>query len=180
MGQYLSFGICLQLKAHDPRKQANTDALKKTLSSQTALNLSNFVRSDNEQSVQWDIDPDILTQELYDFLRQQYSLYYENAPDQGDYASILGVLGQQPTRQAIEKLAEDKRYVNFQLDDYYRETCYIEDTRVALSYKIIILFTEGKIMMETYGGMFDYIQRLLPLAFPDVRLAQCCKLYIAG
>lgn len=181
MGQFLHISLVTELKldkSQADKYKLSLEDIKQNMQKNAFPNLDLYQSIDPE-NYHWKLKEEILENGLLKFLKDFYPQYYKN--DVKMYQSVLQDLESKTAKEILEK-AENKGEEAFQLASYgYFYLSFPEkDFRPEISghYEAITLALEGKIMMETYGRMFDFYTESLQLRFQKHNIAKTLLIQI--
>lgn len=186
MGQYLAIGITTRLTISKEEatkaKISFEEALQKM---QQTLNFSADIYDFSEEKTYWlwSLKKEIWECELLHFLKTIYPLLYINKA-YTVYEEVLKALSETAAQNWL-KLAEDKSFSSFQIDEYGEsERLYFDEKpfqpKISVNSKSVILAMEGKIMMEVYGNFFKFFMLCVQKAFPNFQISKAIRVYITG
>jgi hypothetical protein len=186
MGQYLALGITTKLTVSKEEAAEVKISLDEVLQKmQQTLHFSSDIYDFSEEKGYWSwtLKKAIWEDELLNFLKTIYPLLYL---DKGyeDYEEVLEKLSQYEASSWLE-IAEGKSFSSFQIDHYGEdERLYFNDKpfrpKIKVSLESVALAMEGKIMMEVYGGFFNFFKLCIQKAFPDYQISKAIRVYITG
>lgn len=177
MGTFLHIGLRARLSASKAESPAQTDALRTHL--RNAIDLSIYDEQESDNEFVWSLKPDLIENELVPFLRKQFSLI----PSEGKRDSRQETLAELTSIKTVAELEtwceEAESYIGH-WDGYDSLTIGEGRQRQRIAVETFVFVSEGKIMMETYGGVFDYFETLIGLANPEFQLAKAATVSISG
>lgn len=112
----------------------------------------------------------------------KFSIIKQRAKQQAS-ATPLEDIKSRKTLDEWMKLAEEKPYQAFQLDDYmiyYTDFPRGWTNSLDTNVEQIILSLDGKIIMECYDEIFHFFARLIKERLSKYRLANALLVYISG
>ncbi len=181
MGQYLSIGICTNFSiSKSEMKSAKTsiEEIEDALQNE-GYYLPIFERQESENAWKWSLKESIFTMEMAQFVEKQLDIFGET---DDDVEQLLADLKNCKSKNDFWGLAEQGNYECFQWDRY-GESDYISMSfgkHLRINYDCIMLFSAGKISMESDGGLFQYFVRNIVIANPEFEIAKALKVYITG
>lgn len=186
MGQYLAIGITTRVsvskESADKAKITFEEVLQKM---QQKLHFSADIYDFSEQngSWLWELKKEVWEAELSDFLKTIYPMLYTEKK-YANYDEVLDKIYQTQSSTWLD-IAKDKSFVAFQIDKYGEsDYLYFDEKpfspKVVVNYTSVALAMEGKIIMETYGGFFNFFILCFQKAFPNFQLSKAIRVYITG
>lgn len=179
MGQYLATGI-VQRMSFTKSEKVDEDSLNfliSELSQKINLNKYNLSISKEKKKYSWEIKDEHLEKGLIDFLKEQYKIY---GILDDERIAFLDKLSKLKTGKKIREVAALKENPNFQLIDHifaYQEMRWPLDN-IVINYDLIGLFLDGKIIMECYNNILDYLSKIIQLQKDKYPLADCVRVMI--
>lgn len=189
MGRFLAIGINHAYSvSQSAAKEANKtfeeaiDIVKARRASEDLYDMRIEKGYKDEPYALFTLKSEIIKQEIVPFIDDFFNLCFDGT--NSDRSKILERLKSVETYQEMVDYASEKSCERFQNDEYgdpiYMEvkgtfTDYLECNREA-----IILCLEGKILMETYGRIFDLLRKLLAEKLAKYKLAKAFDVYITG
>ncbi|MEA2011488.1 MAG: hypothetical protein U9O87_00150 [Verrucomicrobiota bacterium] len=180
MGQHLSVGICTSFGYYESKKdyrfmgteEEYQEAFNKELNEEFPLDLyDKKIKNDGDKKyVSFKIKPKILEENIISLIKQQFPFYQ---PGAYELNNIVIKLEDKNFKEIIE-VADDKEYYGFQLLPYYSQ----EILNNNINMELIAFFLEGKIIMETYGPLFSYFEKMIHIASKENPLSQTIKVRI--
>jgi hypothetical protein len=178
MGTYLFTGICTTIYV------SKEDLLKNKISVENFeseiskdFNLKIFTKHENDEIIEYQLKPKLIEKELFNIVDKQYKLFFDN---EKKYKTTIDKLKNLKTSDDFLDYANDKSNMYFQMDkyfyDYYRFD-FGKDIRVKMDK--IILFGDGKILMESYDQIFKYLNKNLRMNCSEFQLADALHVYIS-
>ncbi|MFD0717446.1 hypothetical protein [Paenibacillus sp. GCM10027626] len=161
MGKYIQLGICHRITVYkeelEELKLTESDLTKKLNES---MDMSLFTCNDDGNQLCYSLQDEVLMEQLPDFLRSQYSLYPAKEAEEA-FRSVLLKISQKESAAEIIELANEKSSAYFQSSHVYNfiETAFRKRLRIDLS--LMLLFVEGKIIMECYTDFLRYLENLV-------------------
>lgn len=186
MGQFLAVGITTNLsisKEKAEKEKITLDEAIQNLNQNKHFLPEIYDFTDEKGLWKWSLKQEIIEAELLDFLKALYPLLYISKK-YTDYDEVLEKLSQTNASSWIE-LANAKSFESFQIDEYGEsERLYFDEKpfqpKLTVDFTSIALAMEGKIMMEVYGGLFNFFKISLQKAFPEFQLSKALRVYISG
>ena len=186
MGQYLAIGIATQLsisKEETAKAKIGIEEVKQKMQQTLHFSADIYDFSEEKGYWSWTLKKAIWEAELFAFLKTIYPLLYL---DKGyaDYEEVLKKLAESEPSLWLE-IAEGKSFSSFQIDKYgENERLYFNEKpfqpKISVSTESVALAMEGKIMMEVYGGLFNFFQLCIQKTFPDFKMSKAIRVYITG
>lgn len=186
MGQYLAVGISTKISISIEEVEKQKITLEETLqkmqqSFHFAPDIYDFAE---EKGVwKWVLKKEIWEGELFNFLKVFYPLVYTNKKD-SDYIDVLEKFSQTQANTWLE-LAVEKSFEAFQMDNYGEdERMYFDEKafkpKLIVSFTTVALTMEGKIIMETYGRLFNFFKYCVQNNFKEFQISKAIRVYITG
>jgi hypothetical protein len=181
MGQYLAIGIVRSFSVKKNElagARITREELEGMIVNEQAYDFSLLDMAESDEYFTYRLKDGVLKEDLLPLLKQIYPMLY-NSPT--EYESVLGKLLDM-SEQEIIQYADRKSNECFQRDSYSEQDYfYANNKRIAVNYgDLIMIALEGKIVMETYGGIFVFAKKCMVRSFPDLKLASCLRMYITG
>lgn len=186
MGQYLAIGIATQLTVSKEKAEKAKITLEEVLQKmQQTFHFSPDIYDFSEERGYWEwtLKKQIWEKELPGFLAAIYPMLYGNKQGR-DFENVLKRLHEKPASGWME-LAEFNSFTAFQLDKYGEDKyLYFEEKpflpTLPVGFVAVALAMEGKIIMETYGTLFNFFARCIQETFPIFQLSKSVRVYITG
>jgi len=184
MGRYLAIGLKTELaiskknaeKAfHTVQEAINT--VKKELASEEAYDMIEV-----EDFICFKLKPKLLETELVSFLHEFYTIRYGDISKSAGHNKILSDLQKCNSASEIMSLADEKRFEDFQKDEYW-ENVLLDGGRwdsLTVYTQGIDLSLDGKIVMEFYGSLFRFLTSLIQERLGHYKLAKALHVTITG
>jgi hypothetical protein len=183
MGTYLVNGIVKDIaipKKHIRYKDIPIDNIIISLQNEVNLDYYNF--SEDTDGYYWEIQPKILEGNLTDFLATQFEMY-KAKNDEYREAAILKIR-EATSGQDIINLACSRKLVRFQLVDNLIKYLSVDvvgfDNDVMTYFSMMTYFMDGKIIMECYGNILRYFERVIRLQRNQYPIVDCVKVMITS
>lgn len=185
MGQFLAIGLRLELAARkqDVAKHLEETPLEEVLKQiEEKYHLNDiYVRDDTDDYYVFKVKEELLDNELIPFLEKFYSLRYP-ADSDTDASDALQTLKDIDNTRDRMKLLSHKSFQTYQEGEEF-DYCRIggfwsNEVRVCSNNAILSL--DGKILMECYGGVFDFFRRCIVAQMSDFKLAEALTVWIDG
>ena len=182
MGQYLVIGIATRLCISKEKARSRASATPEQIAEamQKYFNQGGIYRlEEDENYISLKLDPAIAEEEMIGFLEDFYSLRYAGDRIPADMDEIR-------KRNSLDEwieLAEQKHHEAFQMDKYgwvYTPFPGGWPGYLTTSADLILLSINGKIIMETYGTLFDFLTNLIRERLSRYRLADSLQICISG
>lgn len=177
MGQYLQMGICNRIVIDKESMNKLNISIEKVIESiNKEMDISLFERSETENQFIFTIRDAIVTEQLLEFMRFQYSLYDQEEPYKQCFESVLKMVSESSTLQEIEGIAKDKSFACFQNSVIDDEIMVNEWYWLRIEYSVWVMFVEGKIYMEAYSNFLRYLEhhvRVSSNKWPIARAFRC-------
>ncbi len=185
MGTYLATGIVKEIvvdkgriKYPDITLDKITDKLKEE------LNLDCYDFREDLEGYYWRIKPELLENNLAEFLNIQFKMYQNNKPDT-HMLNVIDQLERLVSSEEIIKLSETRSLINFhsipQIIEYIR---IIRDNGfdeyVMIFYNLMAYFVDGKIITEGLGNSLSYFEANIRLQKDKYPIATCVKVMVTS
>lgn len=183
MGQYLSVGIVTRIAADKERAVQLYGSVEdfKTGFEKEFNQRKIYQLSESESSILLELKPEVAEKEWVPFIRDFYDLCYNGNVD---VSKELDALSKENSLESWLRLADERKLYYYQTDGYmerYPMQCPNAFHRsLYVSMKQVILAIDGKIIMESYRGMFDFFARSIRKCLSDYRLADSLYVSITG
>lgn len=178
MGTYIQIGVCIEVRLDKAAAVSAKITLDEAVRRIGELyDLSIFDREDTDEQVSWILPPKLLEEGLVPFLRAQYGLFGEGRTK--DTEDVLTRIASAGSRDAIVALAKGKSSPWFQhntIRDY--ASLASPGYRPRVETDILIYLVEGKAIMETYRGLFDYVEGLIHRQKDEMPIAAAVKVFL--
>ena len=185
MGQYLAIGLRLELAAskQDVAKHLEETPLEEVLKQiEDKYHLNDiYEREDHDDYYVFKVKEELLDRELIPFLEKFYSLRYPAGSDIDAPDALQALKGIDNTNDRL-KLLSRKSFQTYQEGEDF-DYCRIGgfwSNKVRISSSNAILSIDGKILMECYGGVFDFFRRCIVAQMSDFKLAEALTVWIDG
>lgn len=140
---------------------------------ESVVDLSIYESSETAHELVWSIKPTLLEKELVPFLRKQFRLLADN-----DHQRILAELEAIKTVDELQNWCALAQSYPVRWNGYDSLTLSQGRRRRHVAVEQLVFVSEGKIIMEEWGGILDYIERLITLANPEYELAKAACISI--
>ena len=185
MGQYLTIGLLTSIAIDKERARKESSATPEEVRDvvQKVYNQSGiYDLVEDDDAVYLKLKPEVANAEMVDFLEDFYRLRYGEKDWSGK--ADMGKIKSRKTLEEWLELADGSCMEAFQLDRYVwvstpfrREVWrYQLDTGATQ----IILSIDGKILMECYKDLFDFLTRMIRERLSKYRLADALLVSISG
>lgn len=186
MGQFLAVGISTKLivsKEKAEKGDLSLDEVLQKMKQSIHFHPSIYDFSDEDGYWRWNLKKQIWEEELLGFLNEFYPLLNINK-SYTDFEDVLKKLAEIPTSDWLE-LAENKSFSSFQFDEYgENEWLYFEEKpfrpKISIGFDSVLLELEGKIIIESWGKLFNLFAFSIQKAFPTFQLSKAIRVYITG
>lgn len=161
MGQYLCCGIATGITA----KKVNIEGWKMLTKKQiidklnNQLNLDIYDIEEDEKNVYFSIKKDIFEENIIPFIKEQL-LKVNSTSIKEDVEEISKLEGKNYSE--LMNIAKEKSVIPFQYFEGYRVTnnvTYLSDYDFLCYADVISYLFDGKIIIESYGDLFDYLRK---------------------
>lgn len=187
MGQYLCTGIMMshsvskaRLEKLDISKDKLVENMVKTLCFCPEL----YDLKENDEIISFDIKQSVIENQLIPLLEELYPRLYPEEEDKrySGYTDILEILKNTEPATWID-FACDNEYQSILLDDYPIDS-FLKfgkgfNTHIPISHQALRLCSEGKTLMEVYGGQFNFFSYCIAQAFDSFSLAKAVRVYLS-
>ena len=183
MGTYLATGIVQNIAIAKRRiKYPDIKVDNIILRLKDELNLDYYNYSKDVDGYYWKIKPEMLEDNLAEFLDTQFQMYQREKDE--DMQEAIEKIKKARTRDQIIELAKDK-LINFQLIDQIVEYIRIVrdngfDEDIMVFYGLIAYFMDGKIITEGCGGSLRYFEHNIRLQKNKYPIVDCVKVMITS
>ncbi|MBP3041143.1 hypothetical protein J9303_16895 [Bacillaceae bacterium Marseille-Q3522] len=183
MGQYLQMGICNRIFVKKDRINKLNTTLEKVIEAlNKEMDMSLYDQSETEDEFVFSLKDKIISEQLLDFLRFQYSLYTQEEPYTNCFNTVLKMISEHNSFEQIEEILSKKSFPCFQssnvfdqikvnVQDWIYDWIYIE-------YSLWLLFLEGKIFLESYNDFFRYLENQVREASKKWSIAGAFRCFI--
>lgn len=175
MGAFLHIGLRIRLSMSKDEFAEQTADIMHELES--VVDLSIYESSETAHELVWSIKPTLLEKELVPFLRKQFRLLADEGPT-NDHQRVLAELGAIKTVDELQNWCTLTRSYPVRWNGYDSLTLGQGRRRRHVAVEQLVFVSEGKIIMEEWGGILDYIERLITLANPEYGLAKAACISI--
>lgn len=185
MGQYLSIGLLTRVSidaTKAAKEKISLEMASKKLQKESGLLLEHYEQTKEDDYWVWTLKKEVLAASLIPFLEEFYEAYYID--EKSDSQDVLRALRASSLEQWLQ-MAEDKKFYAFQEDGYgHSNYLYFKDVdfRPSLrwSFDAIMLASAGKILMEVYNDMFEFLSHTIQHRFANSPLGGALQIYITG
>jgi len=180
MGRFLTISVNYAVSVAQKDLETNQISAEE-LGKKLHLSDAIYQRTEQADEMTWKIKDTVLETHLLTLLQDFYPNYYT---DKNYYKHIMSELEGKNASFLID-YAEQKSAEAYQMDSYF-DPLYVSfhekpfQPYVRAYPQGIILALEGKIMMETYGQMFELLTKSLRKQFAPNPLAETLNLAITG
>ena len=182
MGIYLITGVAKKIiieKTESVRNELTIGNIIEALKKE--VNLEFYVFSEDVKYYFWEIKPKIFEGNLVDFLDSQYQMYYETEDKDKHVKEDIDKIKLGKNGEEILKIVMDKDLYCFHLlNNHIVKPSYVLSDNgfthaMNVYYKLIAIFSDGKIMMECYNNIFRYFENLIRLQRDKYPIVDCVK-----
>lgn len=181
MGQYIHVGLCTRMTVSPAALSRSSpaitiDEVERGLSAHP-VDLSLFVRSEDEAQIQWVLRDEVLDAGLVPFLKDQFLMMPRGqSPER---SALLDRLGSQRGLDATLRFIEDEGgYILHRLRTTEVVTAGKWRSFVKVEFEQISYLMEGKALLECYDDLFHYLGRVLALQSAQHPIAGAASLHI--
>jgi hypothetical protein len=171
MGQYLQMGICYDFSAYKS-SSFTADDIADMLSKDVDISL--YTCHETEKEIHFQINEQIVMEQLHDFTKFQFSLYYSK---NSSYEEELTAISNSSSFQELIQLAREYELGRFQ-DSEIVYSYQVPDSRgsIRINVSMFTMFYEGKIIMEDYDSFLRYLENVIRAASQQwsISRAFCC------
>ena len=184
MGTYLATGIIAKMSIQQKEMEYRKTTLPKVEEAlRKELNLDAYFLSENETTVFWTINPQMLEGNFPEFFETQLRMYDETKEQ--DIQQAIAKIRDAATGEDIIKLATGNSLRKFQMLDYLQDSLEVKQqdsfsTYVTVNYHMIAFFIDGKIVMECYKNILRYFERNIRLQKEKYPVVMCLKAMITS
>lgn len=158
MGQSLQMGICHQMLIGKREIGKTTiEKIKEELGKLANLELFDFEES--EENISFIIKESVVQEQLQMFLSEQFSLYDQSYAE--DFSELLSEIKKRQSLDEIIELAKEKEFRFFQHNNVYDIIVISPWQTARVDTSLLVIFIEGKLMMESYNSFLRYLESLL-------------------
>ncbi|MGM9760336.1 MAG: hypothetical protein ACI30I_09555 [Parabacteroides sp.] len=139
-----------------------------------------FDKTENGDYVSFKLKDQLLENGLTDFLRDFYAARIPDRPEAAE--DIISTLGKAHTAEEILDLAKKQCWERFQYDLYW-DSIFIREKsskQVYLYTRGIDLSLDGKILMECYDGLFQFLSTVIQEKFSKHPISKALRVIITG
>lgn len=171
MGTFFYIGICtgIRVERQGDFSEEYTTWWTETLARQVDLSL--YELQPQEESLCWELRPELLEEGLIEFLQTQFAWY----PSVKDQSTLLEKIRQAGCAAEIVALADLQEFGHF-WGDTYRDGLYSRGPTP--QWHLISLFQDGKIICEGGFGFFRYLEKALHAQKECYPLAGTMKVFV--
>jgi hypothetical protein len=160
LGQYLHMGLCNRIvigKERMAKLNVSIEIVIKALNS--VIDMSLFELGEPEDHYVFTIKESIVLEQLYQFLRVQFSLYNQQDSYKRCFNEVLTAVAEISSLQDVEELVNKKSFPCFQRNVINEEILVNEWYWLKVEYDMWIMFVEGKLFMETYNNFLRFLEK---------------------
>jgi hypothetical protein len=183
MGTYLATGIVQEIaidkqriKHYDIAANQIVDKLK------DELNLDYYNFSEDLEGYYWKIRPEIIENNLADFLSTQFKMY-KSKPD-SHMLDVIDKLKEASSGEEIIKIAKNEHLNHFHSMQIIDHIIVIRDNGfkeyIMIFYDLIVYFMNGKIITEGLGSILRYFEANIRLQKDKYPIADCVKVMVTS
>lgn len=186
MGQYLAIGLRINaaVRKEDVEKHReegrSADDILSLLEARYRL-ADIYERREKDDYYVYSLKRDLLDKEYVPFIEKFYALRYPGDEKLDSAAAAKELKGRADTCSRLA-LLEKKRFQTYQKGydvDYFHPDKWCPGSICFHSYNAI-LSIDGKIIMECYADLFDFIRRSTAAQMPEFELAKALTVWIDG
>jgi hypothetical protein len=188
MGTYLATGIVYKMRIQKRDMFSRRYVIKDKFpmenivkSLQKEVNMDHYVFGEDENSIIWEIKPEMLEGSFVEFLETQFKMYNEEMNVQ----EVISRIKEAKTGKKIIELAKKKSLCNFKMADYILDSLSVLHAtglsdHITVNYHLMTFFIDGKIIMECYDNILHYFEKAIRLQEDKYPVVTCLKTMIAG
>lgn len=178
MGTYLATGIVQKMLIQKREMEKNKFSLENIVKSlQKELHMDNYVLGEDENTIFWEIKPEMLEGNFVEFLEMQFKMYNAEI----DIQQMITKVKEAQTGEKIIELAKNMNFPTFQMTDdltgyssvRHKDSSFSD--HITVNYHMIVFFLDGKIIMECYNNILHYFERNIRLQAKKYPVASCIK-----
>jgi len=180
MGTYMGIGIVNKIiieKENLNRINTTIDKVQDDITKEFNIDFDIYSLQEDNRYV-FSLKDNVIENQLVSFLKEVYRDLYD---DSNDYQNVIETINGLKADEIIE-FAKAKREYSFQYDndgyeDYIR---YDFGRELKISYEIIMISIEGKIIIESYKRHFNFFKNCIVKAYPQYKISHSMKVYITS
>lgn len=184
MGTYLTNGIVQDIVIEKNQVERQGVAIGKIIQRLgKEIDINCYSYNEDADAYHWKIKSEMFDSNLVEFLGSQFQMYcgQKNCYMEDAIEKLTKI----KTAEEITELAKSKSLVHFQLLDYITEYINVVcengfDTDIAVHYRLISYFLNGKIIMECYGNILRYFEHNIRLQRNKYPIVDCVKVLITN
>ena len=184
MGQYLAIGIASAIGVDKQKAEKEFKGLEnfKNAFEKEFNQRGIYQLNETETFIQFDLKPEIAQKEWEEFIRSFYELRYKSDDVYiNEYNEALEEIGNEHDLKGWLNLAKEKCFGCYQMTELYfypMDNPYSFKGCTYVGMDMVILSLDGKIFMECYGSLFDFLTRIIREKLSRFSLADSLFLYI--
>ncbi len=182
MGTYLVTGIIHRVQVS--RRDAEYQKLSIELIEQALrreFSLENTIFSEDDKTFAWHIKPSMLEGNFAEFLQAQYEMYDYTKTNK--VQPLIDKIKEAQNGEEIIALAKSGFSSNFQMVEHLSQCIQVERPdgfaySLAVYYRLMAFFIDGKIIMECYDNILHYFEKNIRLQMATYPVVNCLKVLI--
>ncbi|MCP4134840.1 MAG: hypothetical protein GY754_27950 [bacterium] len=169
MGTFMEIAVCVNISIDKTQKSFEKNGLDNVIGPLgDRFDLSLFNIKDSKDYIEWKVKKELLEKQLTPFLVRQFS-YFLDPYDSGE---AIEELSKCKSSNDIIALAEEQEFQCFTLhNDFDGMRVGKWGDYVQYSYDKIVYCMDGKILMESYRGIFHYLEQMIRLQKEEFPIA---------
>ena len=181
MGRYLVIGVATKIKANKAEAEKEFKGIENFKAAfEKKFNAKGIYQmKETESRIILELKPDIIEKEWVEFIQAFYDIRY--APDESDHQIAIKAISQENNIEAWYDLAEQKCFESYQdLPLYFfqmESPGFWDDFNVGMD--LIIFSLDGKIMMECYHSLCEFLTRMIREKLANYLLSESLFVYIS-
>jgi hypothetical protein len=174
MGQYLQMGICYDFSVYKS-SSFTTDDIADMLSKDVDISL--YTCHETEKAIHFQINEQIVMEQLHDFTKFQFSLYYSK---NSSYEKELTAISNSSSLQELIQLAKKYELGSFQNSEIVYTYYQVPDGQgsIRINVSMFTMFYEGKIIMEGYNSFLKYLENVIRTTSQQWSISRAFRCFI--
>ena len=184
MGQYLAIGIASAIGVDKQKAEKEFKGLDyfKNAFEKEFNQRGIYQLNETETFIQFDLKPEIAQKEWEEFIQSFYELRYNSDDLYPEHSNeALEEIGNEHDLQGWLNLAKERRFECYQMTELYyypMDNPLSFDGYSYVGMDMVVLSLDGKIFMECYGSLFDFLTRIIREKLSRFSLSDSLFLYI--
>jgi hypothetical protein len=179
MGTYIQVGVCIEAsisKLALARAQITKEDAARRLPGEL-LDLTNFVLNEDADVMRWTLPKELVEEGLIPFLRAQYALFRNHAPQ--DAEAILGRIAEAGSYERIVALARTRSMPAFQASTMGEILSLgLHRDRLPVRRDMLVYVVAGKALIEDYTQFFAYVEELIHTQKDQFPIAAAVRVFL--